>query len=331
MAAVIVAHQARMVPNLGHGGQPLAVLSDRVDSAQAAAELAHSPSRSSTPGGFSVFCGSRDLVTRGVLPCDSRSNTTLKRRAASRPVAPDPSAPDLGFLTRETAAALQSFFDTIDRIVADNPVAIGAAAGAGRQGAVGAAHRRGSRRSCRRSSCRRSVRAARSAPSIGFFLKLKPYPMLEEIRRKGKVFQPPFGPVLVVDGAAVRDVLERDQEFTVEPYGVEMMKVMSPPHNGGFSTFVLSTDDNAVYEPDKRLLSAVCNRQDADAITERRFTRTACGASARPWRPRGRAARRRSTSCRRVARYVPVTLGHRYLGVPVAAQPGIVRADRRRC
>ena len=80
--------------------------------------------------------------------------------------------------------------------------------------------------------------------------------MLEEIRRKGKIFQPPFGPVLVVEGDAVRDVLERDQEFTVEPYGVEMTKVMTPPHNGGFSTFVLSTDDNAVYEPDKRLLSA---------------------------------------------------------------------------
>ena len=66
--------------------------------------------------------------------------------------------------------------------------------------------------------------------------------------------------MLVVDGDAVRDVLERDQEFTVEPYGVEMVKVMSPQHNGGFSTFVLSTDDNAVYEPDKRLLTAVCNR-----------------------------------------------------------------------
>ena len=50
--------------------------------------------------------------------------------------------------------------------------------------------------------------------------------------------------MLVVDGAAVRDVLERDQEFTVEPYGVEMMKVMSPAHNGGFNTFILSTDDN---------------------------------------------------------------------------------------
>ncbi len=136
-------------------------------------------------------------------------------------------------------------------------------------------------RDCRRSPARRVSASSTSAEAqelqslklqalrqgravgavIGFFLKFKPYPMLEEIRRRGPVFQPPFGPVLVVDGDAVRDVLERDQEFTVEPYGVEMMKVMSPAHNGGFSTFILSTDDNARYEPDKRLLSAVCNRQ----------------------------------------------------------------------
>ena len=92
--------------------------------------------------------------------------------------------------------------------------------------------------------------------------------MLEEIRKKAKLFQPAFGPVLVVEGDAVRNVLERDQEFTVDPYGVEMMKVMTPSHNGGFTTFVLSTDDNAAYEPDKRLLSAVCNRDDAERITD---------------------------------------------------------------
>ena len=156
---------------------------------------------------------------------------------------------------------------------------------------------------------------------IGFFLKFKPYPMLEEIRRKGPVFQPPFGPVLVVDGDAVRDVLERDQEFTVEPYGVEMMKVMSPLHNGGFSTFILSTDDNAVYEPDKRLLSAVCNRQDADTITE--VIHQDCvrrvGAAVAAARTAGSST---IDVVQTVARYVPVTLGHRYLGVPVAAQPG---------
>src|SRR5215203_3138446 len=34
----------------------------------------------------------------------------------------DPSAPDLSFLTGDPAAALQSFYNTIDRIGADNPV-----------------------------------------------------------------------------------------------------------------------------------------------------------------------------------------------------------------
>ena len=110
-----------------------------------------------------------------------------------------------------------------------------------------------------------AVRQGRAVGAvIGFFLKLRPYPMLEEIRKKAKLFQPAFGPMLVVEGNTVRDVLERNQEFTVDPYGVEMMKVMTPAHNGGFNTFVLSTDDNAAYEPDKRLLSTVCNREDAD-------------------------------------------------------------------
>ena len=114
-----------------------------------------------------------------------------------------------------------------------------------------------------------AVRQGRAVGAvIGFFLKLKPYPMLEEIRKKAKLFQPAFGPVLVVEGEAVRSLLERDQEFTVDPYGVEMMKVMTPSHNGGFTTFILSTDDNASYEPDKRLLSAVCNRDDAERITD---------------------------------------------------------------
>ena len=103
---------------------------------------------------------------------------------------------------------------------------------------------------------------------MAFFLKFRPYPMLEEVRRRTKVFQPAVGPVLVVDGDAVRDVLKRNQEFTVEPYGVEMKKVMSPAHNGGFDTFVLSTDDPERYLPDKQLLASVCNREDAERIRE---------------------------------------------------------------
>ncbi|HEY6613019.1 MAG TPA: hypothetical protein VIZ32_00830, partial [Vicinamibacterales bacterium] len=42
--------------------------------------------------------------------------------AATAPTAPlDPSAPDVSFLAREPAAALQSFFATIERITTDNP------------------------------------------------------------------------------------------------------------------------------------------------------------------------------------------------------------------
>ena len=43
--------------------------------------------------------------------------------AATPRVAPDSSTPDLGVLTRDPAAALQSFFTTVDRVIADNPVA----------------------------------------------------------------------------------------------------------------------------------------------------------------------------------------------------------------
>src|SRR5262245_8116006 len=156
---------------------------------------------------------------------------------------------------------------------------------------------------------------------IGFVLKLKPYPMLEGIRATSKLFQPAFGPVLVVDGHEVRKLLERDQEFTVEPYGVEMRKVMSPAHNGGFSTFVLSTDDTALYEPDKRLLTAVCNREDARRITD--MIHADCVRRVGAAVAAGRASGTLTIDVvQTVSRYVPVTLGHRYLGVPVAAQPG---------
>jgi len=238
----------------------------------------------------------------------------------SRPVAEDFTAPDLSFLTRDPALALRSFFECIDRVSADNPVALGRLAeltGKARVAELSDAEAREIQ-----SLKLQAVRQGRAIGAvIGFFLKFKPFPMLEEIRRKGPVFQPPFGPVLVVDGAAVRDVLERNQEFTVEPYGVEMMKVMSPLHNGGFNTFILSTDDNSVYEPDKRLLSAVCNREDADGIT--RVIQEDCvrrvGIAVAEARATGSST---IDVVQAVARFVPVTLGHRYLGVPVAAQSG---------
>ena len=227
-------------------------------------------------------------------------NTDAAGPSAPPPV--DPTAADLSFLTRDAAVALKSFYGTIDRVIADNPVA---ADGADPRSLPLQAARQG-----------RAIAAV-----IGFFLKFKPYSTFEEIRRKEPIFQPRFGPVLVVDGNAVRDVLERDQEFTVEPYGVEMRKVMSPLHNGGFTTFVLSTDDNSLYEPDRQLLSAVCHRDDAGPVTDivhQDCMRRMAAAIA--------AARASGSSTfdvvHTLARYVPVTVGHRYLGVPVAAQPG---------
>ena len=143
--------------------------------------------------------------------------------------------------------------------------------------------------------------------------------MLEEIRRKTKVFQPAVGPMLVVEGDAVREVLERNQEFTVEPYGVEMKKVMSPAHNGGFDTFILSTDDRGRYDPDKRLLASVCNRDDAERIRD--VIHADCHQRVQGALSAARASGQLEIDVvQTLARYVPVTLGHRYLGVPVAAE-----------
>ena len=250
----------------------------------------------------------------------SIEHNTEAARSPAPAVPSDPTAPNLSFLTRDLAAALSSFFGTVEQIVADNPVAIARLqelAGKARQTPLTDAE--AAELQALKGHAVRQGRAVGAV--IGFFLKLKPYPALEEIRRRGKLFQPVFGPLLVVEGNAVRDVLERDQEFTVDPYGVEMVRVMSPQHNGGFNTFVLSTDDNAVYEPDKRLLSAVCSRADADRITE--LIHQDCvrrvGAAVASARDSGALT---IDVVPTVARFVPVTLGHHYLGVPVAAQPG---------
>src|SRR5688572_4073155 len=148
----------------------------------------------------------------------------------------DPAAPDLGFLTRDLAVALKSFFATIDRITADNPVALTRL-----QELVGKSRLTQLTEAETEELQLLKLHALRQGKAvgavIGFFLKFKPFETLAEIRQKVPVFQPPIGPVLVVDGASVRDVLERNQDFSVEPYGVEMMKVMTPAHNGGFKTF----------------------------------------------------------------------------------------------
>jgi cytochrome P450 len=232
----------------------------------------------------------------------------------------DPSTPDLSFLLNEFPTALQSFFGTIDRIVAANPVAVPRLLAL-----VGLAHigtlppEQAAELQTLKVQALRQGKAVGAV--IGFFLKFKPYPMLAEIRQKSKVFQPLFGPLLVVDGATVRDVFERHDEFTVEPYGVEMKKVMSPAHNGGFDTFVLSTDDAAAFAPDKALLTTVCNEHDVQAVTM--LLHDECvrrvGAAVEQARAGGVPI---IDVVQAVARYVPVFLGHRYLGVPVAEKPG---------
>jgi cytochrome P450 len=242
---------------------------------------------------------------------------TVGRMASGRS-GPDPASPNLSYLGEE--AALKSFFATVDRIVADNPVAVPRLvelAGKARSTPLSPAEAEELK-----GLQVQALRQGRAVGSVlGFFLKLRPYQMLEEIRRKAKVFQPAFGPVLVVEGNTVREVFERDQDFTVEPYGVEMTKVMSPQHNGGFSTFVLSTDDSAVYEPDKRLLTLVCNRGDADRIVN--LVHEECvrrvGESVAVARASGALTIDVVDS---IGRFVPVVVGHKYLGVPVAAQPG---------
>jgi cytochrome P450 len=250
------------------------------------------------------------------LSVEEHTNAPSAAPAASA----DPTAPDISFLGRETAAALQSFFGTIERIIADNPVAIARLqelAVKARAGQIDPGE--GQELQTLKGQAVRQGRAVGAV--IGFFLKLKPYAMLDEIRKKAKFFQPAFGPVLVVEGDAVRHVLERDQEFTVDPYGVEMIKTMTPSHNGGFTTFILSTDDNAAYEPDKRLLSAVCNQEDADRITDviHQDCMRRVGAALGEARSSGAST---IDIVSAVARYVPVTLGDKYLGVPVAAQRG---------
>src|SRR5688572_27778449 len=234
--------------------------------------------------------------------------------------APDPSVPDLRFLSAEFATALQSFFATMQRLAVDNPVTIPRLqelGGKARQGAL-TAEETTELQGLKLQALRQGKAVA---AGMGFFLKFKPYLMLEEVRSKAKLFQPAFGPVLVVEGNAVRELLERDQDFTVEPYGVEMMKVMSPAHNGGFTTFILSTDDAALYEPDKRLLTSVCTRKDADTITEliHQDCRKRVGTAVAAARAVGSST---IDVVQTLARYVPVTLGHRYLGVPVAPVPG---------
>ncbi len=239
----------------------------------------------------------------------------------SAPAAPvETAAPDIGYLKTHFAEALGSFHPTVAKIIEANPVDTARLAELSGKAAAGslAADEADELRALTGAA----TRQGRAVGAVyGFFLKYRPYPMLAEIRATGKLFQPPFGPVLVADGDTVRDVLSRHDEFTVDPYGREMAKSMTPAANGGFDSFILGTDDAGKYVEDKRLLTTVVSREDPGTITD--LVHGDC--MARLKRAVGAALRTGAPEIDLVpalARFVPVTLSHHYLGVPAAAERG---------
>ena len=225
--------------------------------------------------------------------------------------------PDLGYLRAHFAEATGSFYQTIDRILQDNPVDIGQLTertGKAKAGAIAPDDAELNRLKLA------AVRQGRAVGGVyGFFLKYRPYPMLAEIRQKEKLFQPRIGPIMVVHHDTVLDVLSRHSEFTVDPYGREMVKSMTPEYNGGLDTFILSTDDDSKYIDDKRLLTTVVNAEDAETITGLMHQDSMRRLTIHVDKARTNGDRIFDV-VPALARFVPVTLAHRYLGVPVAKQ-----------
>ena len=248
----------------------------------------------------------------------------------------DPTVPDLSYLEQAIAQsqqgnpaplkeALASFFRTFTEVAMNNASNHIGPADLERLSELAAAARAGQLPPNDPDLLRLGAAARRNGRAVGavykFFLFFDPYGMFAQFKRAGlRAFQPFVGPVLVVEGDAVRDVLNRHDEFTVDPYGAEMIKTMTPKHNGvanrpGLSTFILSTDDAAVYEPDKKLLAKVVSRRDVRHIRplllEDCLSRV--GASVRAARETGA---NQIDLVESVARFVPVTMGRVYLGVP---------------
>lgn len=258
------------------------------------------------------------------LSAENKSNVTAETdRSSSDNITPppdDPTVPDLSYLRLQFAEALKSFYATMRHVIERNPVdgarlaELAAKAGAGSISAQETAELKTLKVA--------AVRQGRAVGGVyGFFLKYKPYPMLAEIRDREKLFQPPFGPVIVVDGDCVRDVLSRHDDFTVDPYGREMVKSMTPEENGGFDTFILSTDDAEKYIKDKKLLTAVVNRSDPARITD--LVHQDCLRRVKQAVDQARANGRGLIDVvSAVARMVPVTLAHHYLGVPAVKEKG---------
>jgi cytochrome P450 len=232
----------------------------------------------------------------------------------------DLSIPNLSFLQDNPELALKSFYVTMKRLMEENPVDIAQLtelAGKAKTGSL--SEQEAEQLEALTLAATRQGKAV--GAGYGFFFRYKPYPMLAEIRAKEKLFQPPFGPIIVAHGDTVLDVLTRHHEFTVDPYGREMIKSLTPNNNDGFDTFILSTDDDSKYLEDKALLTAVVNRNDPEKITE--LIHQDCMTRIRKAVQEARISGKLYVDIvPTVARFVPVTMGHHYLGVPAAEQMG---------
>src|SRR5688572_28446127 len=91
--------------------------------------------------------------------------------------APDPTLPDLRFLAEDIPKALRSFFETVDRVIADNPVDIPRLQALARRAAGGQITDTETREL--QSLKLQALRQGRAVgAAIGFFLRFKPHGML---------------------------------------------------------------------------------------------------------------------------------------------------------
>ena len=263
----------------------------------------------------------RTLLKNWLRPADSESSDAEAEPPQSDSgTAPpdDPTAPDLSYLKLRFVEALASFYATIAQIAANNPVDVA------RLSEITTKAKAGSLSPAEITELQSlkidAIRQGRAVAGVyGFFLKYKPYPMLAEIRGKEKLFHPQFGPIMVVDGNSVRDVLSRHDEFTVDPYGREMTKSMTPAQNGGFDTFILSTDDAGKFLEDKRLLTTVVNKDDPEKIND--LVHADCMQRVKRAVEEARLSGQGQIDIvTAVARYVPVTVSHHYFGIPAAKE-----------
>lgn len=275
-------------------------------------------------------------------PQFSGTSADVQSQRESAPDQPgvDPGAPDLSYLETAIASfkqgdplalreALESFFGTFKQVVMANPNNQIEMATLLRLKELVVKAKSGELPANDPEMLSLAVAVRRNGKAVGavykFFLFFDPYGMFDQIRGAGlKAFQPLIGPILVTQGDAVRDLLSRHDEFTVNPYGLEMAKTMSPQFNGahggpGLTNFILGTDDDIAYEPDKAMLTQVVNRQDPKRI------RPLLSADCRDRIGRAVKTARESGTLqldivRTVARFVPVTLGRVYLGAPALTQ-----------